>query len=340
MATTSILRTPGDYVIFAKDGGVVIDVNNTTTNIRSAQTGTVTIYGNLDVIGGTTYIETTNTNITDNIIVLNNGETNSYISQGTGGILISRGNKGSTATAATLLFNDTIDWAYDNLTTQHGMWELSVGDGASPQPTAIRVSAIRIGGAKNFLNFLGYENATGMLNVRGTLNYENQVLDDDDIPNKKYVDDRFYTGNETTKKVQVGKTFIKINDNSVGPSDPYFNQTNKIFGALGTSTNVVFNFEENTAQIQGLTIVDTVINVNSGRTSESLTLSPTNTGTVFITSSISLSNIPKPAPRSQTTQVFSTSTVGGGGTGLFYVNTNNTDELVSRKRAIIYGIIF
>ena len=177
MATTSILRTPGDYVIFAKDGGVVIDVNNTTTNIRSAQTGTVTIYGNLDVIGGTTYIETTNTNITDNIIVLNNGETNSYISQGTGGILISRGNKGSTATAATLLFNDTIDWAYDNLTTQHGMWELSVGDGASPQPTAIRVSAIRIGGAKNFLNFLGYENATGMLNVRGTLNYENQVLD-------------------------------------------------------------------------------------------------------------------------------------------------------------------
>ena len=61
---------------------------------------------------------------------------------------------------------------------------------------------------------------------------------------------------------------------------------------------------------------------------------------VQINSGISLQNIPAPIPRNYSTQVYSTSTTGGGGTGLFYVNTNNTDELVSRKRAIIYGIIF
>jgi hypothetical protein len=40
------------------------------------------------------------------------------------------------------------------------------------------------------------------------------------------------------------------------------------------------------------------------------------------------------------TGIYSTSTVGGGGTGLYFVNTNNTDELVSRRRSIVYSIIF
>jgi hypothetical protein len=341
MATSSIIRTPGDYVIFAPQGGVVIDVSNTTTNIRSPNTGTVTIYGNLDVVGGTTYIETTNTNILDNSIILTNGETNNYITQGTGGILISRGGGGTTGTAATLLFNDTEYWNYDNITTHRGIWELSVGDGVGPQPSAVRVDAIRVGGNQNFLNFLGQENPTAMLNVRGTTNYETRVQDDDDIPNKKYVDDRLFTGNETSKKIQVGRTFVKINDNSIAPGDQYYSLTNRIFAALGTSTNVVFELQENSALLQGITVVDTAINVNGGRGDNSLTLNPyDSTGTVQINSGISLQNISAPIPRNYSTQVYSTSTTGGGGTGLFYVNTNNTDELVSRKRAIIYGIIF
>jgi hypothetical protein len=341
MATSSIIRTPGDYVIFAPQGGVVIDVNNTTTNIRSPNTGTVTIYGNLDVVGGTTYIETTNTNITDNILVLNNGETNNYVTQGTAGILISRGGNGTTGTAATFLFNDTVYWNYDNITTHRGIWELAVGDGVGPIPSALRVNAIRVSGTQNFLNFLGQENPTAVLNVKGTLDYETRVINDDDIPNKKYVDDRMYTGNETSKKIQVGNTFVKINDNSISPGDQYFSLTNRIFAALGTATNIVFELKENSALLQGITVNDTVISVNGGRGDNSLTLNPyDSTGTVQINSGISLQNIPSPTPRPYSTQVYSTSTTGGGGTGLFYVNTNNTDELVSRKRAIIYGIIF
>jgi hypothetical protein len=340
MGTSSIVRTPGDYVIFAPNGGVVIDVSNPTTTIRPPNTGTVTIYGNLDVIGGTTFIETTNTNITDNILVLNNGETANSVSLGTAGLLISRSVDANTGSAATFLFNDTQYWQYDNITSTRGIWEVSVGDGVGPKPSAIRISAIRIGGQQNFLNLFGQDNPNAMLNVRGTLDYETRVSDDDDIPNKKYVDDRFYTGNETTKKLQVGNSFVKINDNSVGISDPYFAQTNKIFAALGTSTNIVFKLEDTTALIQGITIVDTVINVNESRASPDLTLTPASTGTVQITSSVSLTNVNKPKPIRSSTQVYSTSTVGGGGTGLYYVNTNNADELVSRKRSIIYGIIF
>ena len=238
------------------------------------------------------------------------------------------------------MFNDTEYWNYDNITTHRGIWELSVGDGVGPQPSAVRVDAIRVGGNQNFLNFLGQENPTAMLNVKGTTNYETRVQDDDDIPNKKYVDDRLFTGNETSKKIQVGRTFVKINDNSIAPGE-YYSLTNRIFAALGTSTNVVFELQENSALLQGITVVDTAINVNGGRGDNSLTLNPyDSTGTVQINSGISLQNIPAPIPRNYSTQVYSTSTTGGGGTGLFYVNTNNTDELVSRKRAIIYGIIF
>lgn len=340
MATSSILRTPGDYVIFAPNGGVVIDVNNTSTYIRTPNTGTVTIYGNLDVVGGTTFIETTNTNITDNILVLNNGETNNYVSKGTAGILISRGSNASTATAATLIFNDTQYWQYDNITTHRGIWELSVGDGLGPQPSAVKVNAIRIGGASNTLNLFGQDNPNATLNVKGTLDYETHVVDDDDIPNKKYVDDRMFVGNETSKKIQVGNSFVKINDNSVSPSDPYFSLTNRIFAALGTATNVVFDLYEGQAVIQGLTINDTAIDVSPGRSSNNLILTPYNTGTVQINSDVSLLYSTKPNPINNSTRVYSTSTAGGGGTGLFYVNKANADELVSRKRAIIYGIIF
>lgn len=338
MATSSVLRTPGDYVIFAPNGGVVIDVNNTTTNIRSPNTGTVTIYGNLDVIGGTTFIESTNTNVTDNIIVLNNGETNNYVSKGTAGIIISRG--GSTGTDATLLFNDTVNWQYDNVTSHRGVWELSVGDGVGPQPSAIRVNAIRIGSVGNTLNLFGQDNPLAVLNVKGTLDYETHLTDDDDIPNKKYVDDKAYQGNETSKKIQVGNSFVKINDSSVSPLDPYYSLTDRIFAALGTSTNIVFDLEETQATFVGLTLNDTTIDVLPGRPGEDLTLNPYSTGTVQVNSGISLLNIPKPKTVDNSTHVYSTSTVGGGGTGLFYVNKNNGDELVSRKRAIIYGIIF
>ena len=37
----------------------------------------------------------------------------------------------------------------------------------------------------------------GVVSVSGTNNYEVQVTDDDDIPNKKYVDDAIVTGIQT-----------------------------------------------------------------------------------------------------------------------------------------------
>lgn len=339
MPTVNIVRVPGDYQVVAKNGGIVLDVYNNGV-LHSASPGVVTVYGDLNVVGNTTYISTTNTNVTDNIVFLNSGETNGYVTGGYSGIAISRGSVNTLTNAATLLYNDTAYWSTSTITTgTQGVWEFSVGDGITLQTSAIKVDAIRVG-ASNTLNLFGRENPNAVLNVKGTTDYENNVLDDDDIPNKKYVDEKAYSGAELTKKVQVGQTFIELNDNNVLITDPYFSPTPRIFATLGTSTNIVFELENDRADIQGLQILDTNIQVRSSRSSESLRITPWNTGTVEINSALSLANINPPSIKQFHTNVYSTSTVGGGGTGVYFVNTQQADELVSRKRAIIYGLIF
>ena len=109
---------------------------------------------------------------------------------------------------------------------------------------------------------------------------------------------------------------------------------------LGTSTNVVFRLEDTDAEIQGLYLSDTNITVKSSRSSESIRISAYNTGTVEIASALSLANINPPSVKPYHTNVYSTATIGGGGTGVYFVNTQLSDELVSRRRAIIYGLIF
>ena len=39
-------------------------------------------------------------------------------------------------------------------------------------------------------------------------------------------------------------------------------------------------------------------------------------------------------------KLYSSATQGGGGTGLYYVNSTTSDELVSRTKAIVYSLIF
>ena len=131
-----------------------------------------------------------------------------------------------------------------------------------------------------------------------------------------------------------------MHDNNLSIGDPYFDLVPRLEVGLGTSTNVVFKLEGVDAGIQGLIVQDTNIRVKGGRTSESVRIIPYSTGTVEVASALSLANISPPQNKQYHTNVWSTSTVGGGGTGLYFVNTVASDELVSRKRAIIYGLIF
>lgn len=334
MPAVSVSSYPGNKVITASAGGILIDVRS-GTNYLSVTSGTVTINGNLNVLGIVTNVDSTNTNIADNIITLNKGETNAYVTRNTAGIEIDRSSGGF----ASLLWDDTLEWSYDNITTAtRGLWTFKINNAGS----GIQTSALRADLTQgNWINFLGIENPTGVLNVKGTTDYELQVIDDDDIPNKKYVDDLITLPNNIAEVVRVGFSSVRIYDNQVTPVHPFYDPIPSIVGALGTDTNYVFRFESANAFLQGIQIADTNLYVSAGRTSEHMVLRAFNTGSVWIESPLALRNSEfRPTPLSNSTHIYTTSTVGGGGTGIYYSNAQREDELISKKRAIIFSIIF
>ena len=74
-------------------GDLLVKNNAETANLFEVDsvTDTITILGDLVVTGTTTTVDATNLNITDNIIVLNNGEVGAGVTEGSAGIEIDRG---------------------------------------------------------------------------------------------------------------------------------------------------------------------------------------------------------------------------------------------------------
>jgi hypothetical protein len=326
--TTDVLRLPGDYRIEAKSS------SSTSVTIDSP---TTIINGNLNVIGTVTNIVTTNTNISDNILTLNSGETNPYVTRDVSGILIARGNNDNPNSAATLLYNDNTSsggaWTIGTDTTR-GIFEFTVENKTS----AIRANAIRIGNNVNKLNFLG-ENSTATLSVSGTYNYEDYVLDDDDIPNLKYVRDYLNINQvEFAKKLRLGTAAIELNSDAVLITDPYYAPFDRMLFSLATSTNIVLKLEGTQAIFHGITLNNNSISATTP--GSNIVLDAVGSGAVIVNNSLGLLNISQPSPQVGITKIYTSSAVGGGGTGINYINTNDADELVSRRRAIVYGIIF
>jgi hypothetical protein len=160
--STSVVRVNGDYKIETQGGNITLDADGT---------GIITLNGNLNIVGTTTSITTTDTDITDNVIVLNNGESISHagITLGTSGIKINRGSK----SWAQILFDETLYWTdpsiISNQQTQ-GVFVFSTVDG---NLNGIRTNSIDTGGAN--LNLIG--SSLGSVTVRGTTDYERQILD-------------------------------------------------------------------------------------------------------------------------------------------------------------------
>ncbi len=328
--TTDVVKVPGDYKIKANYGTVTLDSPLTIVN------------GNLTVLGTSTTIDSISATIKDNIIILNSGEVGPGVSLTTAGIIIDRGQNAATTSLTSLLYYDdfTASASWTGAEFTRGKWKF----GNNIIGVTVEVGNIIIPNVINTLTFFGSYNPQAVLSVGGTTDYENQVLEDDHIPNKKYVDDTLAAGTAFAQKLRVGNSFIEINSPDVLITDPYYGVVDKIFAALGTSTNVVFKLEGGDADIQGLRVNKnagsiTVINTNTDLTLNAGGLANT-TGTVVVNSALRIANTNDVSNRSGYTSVYSTSTVGGGGTGLHFVNNSTNDELVSRRRSIIYGIIF
>jgi hypothetical protein len=328
--TTDVLRVPGDYIVIAKDGDVTVDLQGTTT-------GTFRILGNFEIVGTSTQIITTNTWITDRILTLNYDGTPPLEPAGNvSGILIDSFS-GSTSTAR-MLWNDGATWN-NGSAAYNGLWEFKATDTLF---TAIRAAAIQGDTANNgALNLIGTA-GTGTVNVKGTTDYENYVLHDDDIPNKAYVDNRSLSTATEAKRLLVGNSRVELLDSSVSP--PFYN-ANDLFKVTFNTSDIVFRLEQNQAVFQTINFNNNVISVN---TTTDIIFQPPGTRSVIINSELRLGRISTSTTATAVldqTSLYYKEPAGGGGTGIYFVNTPNgiterRDELVSRRRAIVYGIIF
>ena len=77
----------------------------------------------------------------------------------------------------------------------------------------LRTNAITTGGGDLYL----INSGTGVISVSGTNNYETQITDDDDVPNKKYVDDAITTGIQTItiQSIARGDSGLNLFDESI-----------------------------------------------------------------------------------------------------------------------------
>ena len=170
----------GNYVARVSSG-------NTITLDTGTQAGTVVVTGDLQINGTQTTVNSQTLDLVDNIITLNKGESGSGITENTAGIQIDRG----TATDALLVFDEQTSFNDPvTQTVKAGTFVFKTADNAI---IGLRTNAITTGGGDLYL----INSGTGVVSVSGTNDYENQITDDDDLPNKKYVDDAITTGIQT-----------------------------------------------------------------------------------------------------------------------------------------------
>jgi hypothetical protein len=256
----------------------------------------------LTVLGSLLAIQTTNTTITDNIITLNQGESGAGVTLGTSGIEVDRGT-----------LNNNAQWIYDE---SIDAWSAKYKTSGAYIPVA--TNYIYTSGGD--LTLIG--SGTGVLTVTGTVDYESHVTSDDHIPNYKKVQDYvayYYSAHPPTQIVDYDSRVTVSDSTSSGfPSKIEFvvNNVNKMtLDATGAQIgNITFNNNDITNPITDL---------------------------ISFQSYLSIPNkVATPSTPSASVKLYSKVTPGNGGTGLFFVNTQGTnDELISRTKALLFSLI-
>lgn len=347
MASTILKYSDSElYKLIIKEGGeIVLDVGNS---------GKVTVNGDLDVLGDTTTIGSSELIVDDNTITLNNGETGSGITLNTAGLIIDRG----TQNDAWLFFDERLE-SIRNSTTIPGSFVMQEATG---DLSGLYVSSVRpVDGQDLYL--LG-DNAAGVVTVTGTTDYEKQIwpytgsnisanplnddklaapVDDDILVNvkglKDYIrdynvynfQDRIITGSSTPTSVIV----IDQED------DPL--ETSRIELSVDAATPTLTVYE-NRLDVEELRLIDNTIttpNINGNIVLYGNNPTSPTGGDVQIDDHLNFTiQGDLASPPSEGVTIYS-KTLADGGTGLYFVNEDGTaDEFVSRNKALLYSIIF
>lgn len=343
MTTTKVSSYGVDlYKVKINDGGTVeFDVG----------TGSVLVNGDLNVIGATTSIESSELVIADNTITVNSGETGAGVTLGTAGLIVDRGS----APDAKLLFDESRDW----LDSQTG----GIVTGAF---TFINQAGDLVGVYTNSINTLGNddlillnEGTSAIVRVatarpipyeRTIWNYDSNDIfyspltvdrldepaDDGALVNARGLIDyvRSYLLYNFQQKISApkpeGNTEVQVYDTAGG--DPVSRAVVRVDGVeiiTVSSTNTI---------IDRVSIIDNILSSNTP--GENLIITASGSGYVEVQNALALTKITEPPQPVNGTKLYAQDEADGG-TGIYFVNELGTrDELISKSKALLYSIIF
>jgi len=315
----------GDYKVSVKTGGTIY--LNT-----GFETGSVEISGNLLVKGTTTTVESITTTIKDNIITLNAGETGNGINSVNGndaGIEIDRGQLANAyfkydedvdgfiaingSSSLISLATNEIDSRSQNLTLNAGSSTISVN------PT------------------VDYEQKVFTYTAGALSGYD--VAKADVIPNTQAVVDyvAFNFANVFLRQIGDGDSSIEIDDFQNSGVDSVI--TFKLDG------QVVSQLYADRWEFDDLRFTGSVIDTMSSN--QDLVLKSSGTGSIRIDDTLHLNRVPSdddasltpPSPADGTKIYIADQYTGKS--GIYFVNDEgNRDELVSKNRALLFGMLF
>ena len=341
----------GDYRVNVQSGGTI------TLNTGS-QAGTVVITGDLLVAGNTTTVESETMTVKDNIITINSGEASAGVNAALGyqaGIAIDRGSLPDTF----ILFDEQVNHLNAAGNSTQGTFTFV---NSSSGLVGIQTPSINTEGQNLYL----INSGTGYVTVTGTSNYERQILsyaawdavgnprpvyaagvialpaDEDGLVNTQaledYVDAKLYAFSDTN--ILEGNTSVEVFDSSAGHAPSRI-----VFTVDGTERG---QFNNSGFDVDDINIYQNIITTRN--TNADLVLRSA-TGLIELDGYLILKDQPVDINvQAGTASIYTKSTTGGGDTGLYFVNTKVDtdgsslkvlqDELVSRRRALVFSFIF
>ena len=301
-----------DYRLKVQNGGnITLD---TGVNI-----GEVRVTGNLVVEGNYTTINVQDMQVEDNIILLNKGENGNGVTEGFSGIEIDRNNLPN----AQMLWDESIDKFVFKLDTDV-LSGIVVGNIATSPTTDLQFDM---------------QSGSGTLRIINSTGYESRVLDNDDIPNKKFVNDYVYAfgGSAVVNLIQYPVNALYGTQDTLVEA---LTSSIKIWVDPGTGLSQVAQFSNNGLDVDNVNILENTI-LNSDP-AEYLILTAASTH-VEIDGVLNLKELVSNAtPISGDARIFAKSVAVGEqfNSGVFIANSRTEDEIVVKNRALLLSMLF
>jgi hypothetical protein len=273
------------------------------------------------------------------------------------GIEIERGNTSAVTPQnnASFLYDESID-----------SWIIAHGSAPGPfnfDASSLQLKQILTNSTTDSGDLTLIGTGTGVVKVFGTINYEDQITHDDDLPNKKYVDDSIQNNptfqivapQSQDTKVVIADKEITPNTSGTAGSLAYFTATttHSTYGESAVSIIVdnalVGQFYTNRFETGDLEIGGgpdrNEITSRAGITNENIYVRTQGTGKLQTNYAIQVENIGVVPSYVSNSVLLYAAAPSIGTTGLYFVNDSaevakQNGELISKNKALVFSMLF